>query len=261
MRVVATVQSRMGSQRLPGKNMLPILGRPMVARLIERLRRARRVDDVCLATTTEPADDVLVELAADEGVAWYRGSVDDVLDRVLGAAKSRRADVVVEITGDCPLVDPAIADAAIERYLRGDVDYAANVLDRLTFPQGFDVQVYATALLEEISRLTDDFHDRNNVTPFIYRHPDRYRVLNLCAPRELDRPGYRLLVDYPEDLEVVEEVYSALYPRDPEFDAFDIVRFLDVRPELVARNTAREDAFEFPRAGGPIRHEVLELDA
>jgi spore coat polysaccharide biosynthesis protein SpsF len=244
-RVVALVESRMASTRLPGKNLLPILGKPMLARLLERLKRCRMVDELCVATTRDAADDALEALARVEGVACHRGSVDDVLERTLHAATALKADVIVEITGDCPLVDPAIADAAVRRYLKGGVDYVANVLDRLSFPVGFDVQVYSRAALAEVSGLTDDPFDRGNVTPFFYRNPQRYRLLNLFAPPELDRSKYLLCVDYPADFEVVTAVYEALYPRRAAFDAFDIIGFLDGREDLARRNVR---AIDYPQS-------------
>jgi spore coat polysaccharide biosynthesis protein SpsF len=259
MRIAAIVESRMTSRRLPGKSLKPILGRPMVSRLIERLRRSRLMHEVCLATSLDPTDTPLEEVARGEGIACYRGSLEDVLDRVLCAAKSVQADVIVEVTGDCPLADPGIIDAAIRRYQQGDLDYLINVLDRLTFSVGFDVQVYAVALLEEVARLASDPSDRTDVTPFIYHHADRYRVLNLLAPPELERPQYRLCVDYPEDFEVVSAIYEALYPLDPGFTAFEIVAFLDRHPEIARRNTARRDAFGIPSSLGPVRHEVMSL--
>jgi spore coat polysaccharide biosynthesis protein SpsF len=260
-RVVALVESRMTSRRLPGKNFKPILGRPMLARLLERLRRARSVDAICLATSVDPSDAVLEELAHGEGIACHRGSLEDVLDRVLGAARSVNGDVIVEITGDCPLVDPQVIDAAVARYLRGDADYVANVLNRLTFPIGFDVQIYGVPLLAETATLTSDPEDRVNVTPYIYHHPERYRLLNLQAPPELARPFYRLCVDHPEDFEVITAVYEALYPRNPAFSGRDVIAFLDQHPELVGRNNQRPDAFECPQVPGPLREEVLALHA
>lgn len=245
-RVVALVESRMASTRLPGKNLLSILGKPMLARLLERLKRCRMVDELCVATTRDAADDALEALARAEGVACYRGSVDDVLERTLHAATALGADVIVEITGDCPLIDPAIIDAAVRRYLRGGVDYVANVLDRLSFPVGFDVQVYSRVALAEVSDLTDDPFDRGNVTPFFYRNPQRYRLLNLFAPPALDRP-YLLCVDYPADFEVVTAVYEALYPRRAAFDAFEIIGFLDDHKDLARRN-ARSVPIDYPHS-------------
>jgi len=249
-RVVALVESRMASTRLPGKNLRTILGKPMLARLLERLKRCRMVDEIGIATTREPADDALEALARAEGVACYRGSVDDVLERTLNAATALKADVIVEITGDCPLIDPAIADAAVRRYLKGGVDYVANVLDRLSFPVGFDVQVYSRAALAEVSGLTDDPFDRGNVTPYFYRNPQRYRLLNLFAPPALDRE-YLLCVDYPVDLEVVTAIYEALYPRRAAFDAFDIVGFLDDHKDLSQRNV-RAVPIDYPHSAGAV---------
>lgn len=245
-RVVALVESRMASTRLPAKNLRPILGKPMLARLLERLKRCRMVDEIGVATTREPADDALEALARAESVACYRGSVDDVLERTLEAATVMKADVIVEITGDCPLIDPAIADAAVRRYLKGGVDYVANVLDRLSFPVGFDVQVYSRTALAEVADLTDDPFERGNVTPFFYRNPQRYRLLNLFAPPALDRPKYLLCVDHPVDLDVVTAIYEALYPRHAAFDAFEIIRFLDGRKDLAERNIRPED-IDYPK--------------
>jgi spore coat polysaccharide biosynthesis protein SpsF len=259
-KVVALVESRMTSRRLPGKNFKPILGRPMLARLLERLRRARSLDAICLATSVDPTDAVLEELAQAEGIACHRGSLEDVLDRVLGAARAQAADVIVEITGDCPLVDAEVVDAAVARYLRGDVDYVANVLNQLTFPIGLDVQVYGVPVLEEIATLTNDPDDRVNVTPYIYHHPERYRLLNLTAPPALARPSYRLCVDHPEDFEVITTIYQRLYAANPAFTARDVIRFLDAEPALVARNNGRHDAFDCPQVPGTLRQEVMQLD-
>jgi spore coat polysaccharide biosynthesis protein SpsF len=231
----------------------------MLGRLLERLARCQTVNTVCLATSVDPTDAPLDAFARAEGVACHRGSLDDVLDRVANAARSVRADLIVEITGDCPLVDPDIIDAAVRRYARGDADYVINVLDRLTFPIGFDVQVYSRALLEEVAREASAAYDRANVTPFIYHHPERYRLLNLRAPPALDRPRYRLCVDYPDDFEVVAAIFQALYPDKPAFTAFDIVRFLDAHPDIAARNIQHDEAFIFPSSGGLARQEILEL--
>lgn len=259
MRVVATIESRMLSKRLPGKNARPLLGRPMLARLIERLERTRAVDVVCLATTTDPSDDPLCEIARDAGVEVYRGPIDDVMGRVLGAARAMGADVIAEVTGDCPLTDPDIMDAAIARYMQGDVDYVANILDELTFPAGFDVQVYATELLAEAAGNTSDAADRIDVTPYFHRNGGRYRLLNLRAPADLDRPQYWLCVDHPEDFEVISSVYSELYPSKPNFTARDVIAFLDGHPEIATRNTSRPGLFTFPTTGGAAGQELMRL--
>lgn len=250
----------MTSTRLPGKNLKPILGRPMLDRLLERLKRSRRSHVVCLATSTDPSDDVLEGIAREAGVEVYRGPLEDVLARTLGAARSVVADVIAEITGDCPLIDPWIVDGVIERYAKGGYDYVTNILDELTFPVGFDVQVYAVSLLEEVSKRTSDPRDRADVTPYIYHHPKRYRLLNLRAPAGLHRPRYRLCVDYQQDFDVITEICSALYPQGPVFSAWKIIDFLDGRPDLVARNNWMPNAFECPSSGGAAAQEVMSLE-
>ncbi len=227
----------------------------MLHRLLERLRRSR-VDTVSLATSTDASDDVLIDLAEEAGVSTHRGSLNDVLSRVIGAARAAEADVIVEITGDCPLVDPAIVDAVLARYLAGGYDYVANVLDELTFPIGFDVQVFSVDLLEDVSRLTQDPADRENVTSFIYRNPERYRLLNVRAPPALDRPRYRLCVDYPQDFHLIEQIYQTLYPVDAAFSAEAVVLLLDSRPDLATSNTTMPNAFEWPSSGGRADQEM-----
>ncbi len=259
MRVAALIQSRMSSKRLPGKNLKPLQGRPMLGRLIDRLKRSQSLDTICLATSVDPSDAPLEDFAKAEGIQCFRGSLDDVMDRVVHAAQFVGADLMVEVTGDCPLIDPAIIDATVARYRQGGVDYLINVLDKLSFPIGFDVQVYRRELLEEVSALTNDPYDRVNVTPYIYRHADKYQVINLLAPPELDRPRYRLCVDYAEDFEVISAIYAGLLPQREDFDAFDIVDFLDNQPDLAKSNTNREDSFTYPTSIGGIRHEVLNV--
>lgn len=232
----------------------------MLYRLLERIKRSCRADVICFATGTDPANEALVKIAEEAGVQVYCGPLDDVLTRLIDAARVVGADIIAQITGDCPLIDSKIVDAVIDRYLKGGYTLVTNILDHLTFPVGFDVQVYQVSLLEEVSRLTPDPQDHEHVTPFIYRNPQHYRLLNLRAPAELNRPKYRLCVDYEQDFEVVTEVYEALYPSDPAFDAWKIIEFLDKRPDLVAKNDWMEDTFASPSSGGHADQEILWLD-
>lgn len=249
----------MGSSRLPGKHMRPIAGRPMIAWLIERMMAARQADVVCLATTEDRADDVLEDWATALGAACHRGSIDDVLGRVLGAARALGASRIVEITGDCPLADPHIVDAAIRRHQAGDADYVANILDALTFPIGFDVQVYATDLLAEIDRTCTDPDRRVDVTPDIHANGDRFRLVNLTAPPDLHRPRLRLCVDYPEDLAVVRAVAERFGGIGPAVTARRIIGFLDGDADLGASNTFMADAFACPSSADQARHETAAL--
>jgi spore coat polysaccharide biosynthesis protein SpsF len=237
MRIVSTIEARMASTRLPGKTMRKILGRPMLELLIERLKRARKVDEIVVATTVNPEDEVIIKLAERVGVKWFRGSSEDVLDRVLRAAKAHKGDVIVEMTGDCPLLDPEIVDTMVTKFLagKGKYDYVANIIKR-TYPRGLDTQVFPVAVLEEVSHLTQDPADRENVSLYIYEHPEKYRLLNVEAPPELARPDLRLTVDTEEDLRLTREIYSALFPGKPAFTTLDVIKLIDANPALAMVN-------------------------
>lgn len=259
MKTVAIVQARMSSRRLPGKNLMPVLGRPMLVRLVERLQASERLDEVCVATSDQASDDPIAAWTAETGATAFRGSLEDVLGRVLGAAKHTGADRIVEITGDCPLVDPAMVDASILRHAKGDVDYVYCVLDRVSFPIGFDAQVYARELLEEVDGLATAEQDRADVTPYIYHHPERYRLLNLYAPPALDRPDYFLCVDEPRDLLLVRRIFAALSSEAAPFGVREIIDYLDAHPELPALNRRERHEMEYPRSGGAAAQEEMEL--
>jgi spore coat polysaccharide biosynthesis protein SpsF len=234
-RVVATVEARMSSTRLPGKVLRPILGRPMLELLLERLRRAKSVTDVVIATTTNLADDAIAALARRLQVRVFRGSEDDVLDRVLRTARSAQADVIVEITGDCPLVDPEVVDRLATFYLANNYDYVSNCL-RKTFPDGFDTQVFSAALLDKVAGLTRNARDREHVSVYIYEHPEMFSLHNV----ESGLPPYCadmwLSVDTAVDFEVVSTIFEALYPQNPAFSVADVVHFLERRPDLATKN-------------------------
>ena len=156
----------MTSTRLPGKVLLEAVGKPLLELMVERLRRARSLDEIVVATTTEPSSDPIAALADRLGIGCFRGSEDDVLGRVLGAAQAYDAELIVETTGDCPLVDPDVLDLVVERFRVGGVDYCSNTLER-TYPRGMDVEVLPTAVLEEVASLTDDPADREHVSIYI----------------------------------------------------------------------------------------------
>jgi spore coat polysaccharide biosynthesis protein SpsF len=235
MKTAVTIEARMRSTRLPGKVLLPLLGRPMLERMIERLRRVRRADVIVVATTTNPADDAIADLADGIGVASWRGSEIDVLARVLDAARSVDADLIVETTADCPLIDPGVIDQLIHTFLTNQVDYCANVL-RPTYPRGLDAQVFPTRVLAEVANLTTDPADREHVSLYIYEHPDRYRLLNVASGLPAHVAELRLTVDTPEDFELVTRVYETLYPSKPDFGLADLVGLFAARPEWRAIN-------------------------
>jgi spore coat polysaccharide biosynthesis protein SpsF len=240
MKVVSTIEARMRSSRLPGKVLRPIVGKPMLELLIERLRRARRINQIVVATTDNPADDAIEQLARRLDIVCFRGSEEDVLDRVLRAAQSVAADVIVEITGDCPLVDPEVVDWLVTVYLANDYDYVANVLKR-TYPDGLDAQVFATSVLAEVARLTQDPADREHVSLYIYERPEHYKLYNVESGLPEQYRDVRLTLDTPEDLELIAAIYSELYPKNPAFTLNDVLRLLDRRPELRAVNAKVHD--------------------
>ncbi len=235
MKIVSTIEARMGSTRLPGKTMKEIVGKPMLELLIERLKRTKRIDEIVVATTTEPEDRVIAELAERIGVKCFRGSSEDVLDRVLRAAKTYQGDIIVEMTGDCPLLDPVLVDRIINIYLENTYDYVSNAIKR-TYPRGLDTQVFSVNVLNEVSKLTNDPADRENVSLYIYEHPERYRLYNVEAPPEYRHPGYRWTVDSKEDFQFVKEVYENLYYKNPDFLAADIMKLLKEKPDLCEIN-------------------------
>lgn len=235
-RTVATIEARMTSTRLPGKVLKEAVGKPMLELMIERLRRVPSLDGIVVATTTNATDDPVEALARRLGVGVWRGSEDDVLQRVLDAARHHRIDVIVETTGDCPLIDPALVEDCIRTYRSAKVDYVSNVLER-SYPVGMDTQVFATAILADVARRTDDLNDHEHVSLYIYRHPEIYSLRNVPAPPGLKRPDLALTLDTPEDYRMISSVFEALYPQNPAFSLADVLELLDRHPEIAAMNS------------------------
>lgn len=217
---VAILQARMSSSRLPGKVMKPLAGRPMIERQLERLRRCREDLRLVVATSTEASDDPLAAHLQGIGVDVYRGPLDDVLGRYVGAAQAFAAgDVVMRLTADCPLADPGVIDDCLR--LRADLgcDYASNGRNR-TYPRGLDVEVFTLAALLRAGREATDPYDREHVTPYLYRYPGLFTQGELVQAR--DESHLRWTVDTPEDFAFVERVYDALYATKPDFTSDDI---------------------------------------
>lgn len=207
-RTVAIIQARTGSTRLPGKVLLPLLGEPLLARVVRRVARASTVDVTVVATTTMPNDDAIVDLATHEGWLVSRGSEMDLLERYLEAARVHGADRVVRITSDCPLIDPDVIDTVVRALEAAAADYASNTLEPRTFPRGLDVEAMTMATLETAGRSDHDPASREHVTPFIYRHPDLFRLVRV--PSDDDRSEHRWSIDTPNDYELVARIYDAL---------------------------------------------------
>lgn len=236
MHTVAIVQARMASTRLPGKVMADLLGRPVLKRIIERLRSAESIDDIVIATTTTGTDDVVVDLANQLETRWYRGDENDVLSRYVGAAVDSSADVIVRVTGDCPLVDPAVVDLVTTSLKRQtvDLDLACNAVD-LTYPVGLSVQATFRDSLHRIERMAVLPRDREHV--FVYAthtEPTLFRRHSVLA--DADDSDVRLTVDYPADLKVVRTIYEALGLGDQVLPYQDVVQWIRDHPEVGRQN-------------------------
>jgi len=234
-RVVAIVQARMGSERLPGKVLLDVSGKPLLLHCIERISRAKRIDQVVLATTTKPEDKALVDLAKSAGIPAYAGSEDDVLRRYREAAEFAKADVIVRITGDCPLIDPELADRVVEAWLDSGVDLASNVVER-TYPRGVDTEVFSMDLLRYLDRFVTKQPEREHVTLHLYKNREQFGIASVETDGPLNRPDLRLCVDTDEDLRLVRAVFEELGKEGNAYSTLDVVELFNRRPELAEIN-------------------------
>ncbi|MGZ5199578.1 MAG: cytidylyltransferase domain-containing protein [Telluria sp.] len=235
MKTVIIVQARMTSTRLPGKVLKTVLGKPLLEYLFERLRRVRLADAFVIATTVNETDEPIVDLCRQHDVPVTRGSEEDVLARYYEAACAHAADVVVRVTSDCPLIDPAIIDEAIAMYRTGQYDYVSNTL-QLSYPYGMAVEVLAFRELEQAWREAVDPAEREHVTPFIYRHPERFRIGHLRYKTDLS--SHRWTVDTAEDFTLVRKLLEEVYPRAPEFDMDDLLVAISQHPDWPLINAA-----------------------
>lgn len=236
MKIVATISARMTSVRLPGKVLMPCVGQPMLELLVERVRRSRLLDHIVVSTTVNQADDAIVQCARDLDIGCFRGSEEDVVGRVVGAMEAANADIVVQLTGDCPLLDAEVIDQLIRLYQANSFDYVSNTLVR-SYPRGLDCQVVSLATLQESLRIAKDAAQHEHVCLSIYENPARFRLFNLMAPPELCRPDQRWTLDTEADYQFITAVYERLYPDNPDFTSAEVQRLLRREPELAALNS------------------------
>ena len=230
MTTALIVQARMSSTRLPGKVLLPIGGRPMLSYQLERLRRVRAQDLIVIATTVNAADDPIVEFCAAEGVRCTRGPELDVLRRYHEAATAVGASVVVRVTSDCPLIDPDVVDDVMRIFnaSRGTLDYVSNMLEP-SYPCGMAAEVMSTLALSRADVEATSPVDREHVTPFLYRNPQRFRLRSVRLGMDLS--ANRWTVDTPEDFELVRRILETLHPHTPDFDMNDVLALLEQHPQ------------------------------
>ncbi|MEC5388122.1 glycosyltransferase family protein [Uliginosibacterium sp. H3] len=235
MRVLAILQARMSSSRLPNKVLLPLFGEPMLARQIERLRRATSIDHLIVATSAAATDDPIAEQCEKLGAVCYRGSLDDVLDRFEQAARPHAPKHVLRLTADCPLTDPNLIDQLVARHIESRADYTTNA-NPPSFPDGLDAEIMRYAVLHIAWREAQRKSEREHVTLYIASNPDRFIIETLRS--ETDLSALRWTVDEKDDLALVERIYAALYPRNPAFTTQDILHLLEDQPELRTLNTS-----------------------
>lgn len=230
--VLGILQARVSSSRLPAKVLKPILGRPMLALQLDRVRRARTLDALVVATSTDATDDAIADLCASMGVACFRGSLQDVLDRFYQAALEFQPKYIVRLLGDCPLSDPDLIDRCVEFTIDGGFEAGGTDPERI--PDGLDLDVLPFTTLEYAWRHATLPSDREHVSLFIQRQPERFRIGKYGGG--LDGAHLRWTVDEPADFEVVTRIFEALYPRNPHFTTNDVLDLIAARPDLLTGN-------------------------
>lgn len=238
----------MTSSRLPGKVLMEFCDKPNLQHIIERLKRSKYLDEVVVAITVNKEDNPIVELCESIGCKYYRGSEDDVLLRVLEASKSVNAEIIVEITGDCPVIDWRHVDKLLEKFFLGKYDYASNAIQR-TFPRGFDIDIFPVAVLDEVNVITKSPVDHEHVSLYIYTNPEKYKLFNWEADEEMKHPEFEITLDTKEDYEFIKVIYENLYPLNNDFSSEDVVKFL-IDNQYLLKNleqTHRKNPFEEQR--------------
>lgn len=231
-KIIAIIQARLGSSRLPGKVLMDIEGKTMLERVVERTRRAKLVQEVLVTMPLSSLDDRLAEFCKEQGIAFERGREEDLLDQYLQAANKHNAQIIVRITADCPLIDSEVIDRAIQMFTESDVDYLSTGRLVTTFPDGLDTEVFTISSLKKAWNEARLPSEREHVTPYIWNHPELFRIITMKNDRDLS--SLRWTVDEMRDIEFVRSVYSVL--KDEPFGLVDVLRLLDQKPELKDMN-------------------------
>ncbi|MBS4537824.1 glycosyltransferase family protein [Clostridium sp. D2Q-11] len=235
-KVIAIIQARMGSSRLPGKVLLDICGKSVLEHDILRIKQSKEIDQIIIATTESPNDDDIVKEVNRLGIKVFRGSEEDVLSRYYHAAKENNGDIIVRITSDCPLIDPKIVDEIIKFYKDNDYDIVTNGgadLSKRTYPRGLDTEVFTFKCLEEAYNNAQEKYQREHVTPYIYEN-DKYK--KYFYMNDINYSKYRWTLDTEEDFELIKEIYKYLYNDRHDFYLEDIVRLMKENKELININ-------------------------
>lgn len=238
IRTVAIVQTRMGSTRLPGKVLIDLEGKPVLWHVVHRLKNAKYIDKIVVATTDLYEDDIIANYCTQNEISYYRGSSDDVLSRYYNAAGEYKAGIIIRITSDCPLIDPLIIDKMLIKFKGNNsksitLDYMSNTLER-TFPRGLDAEIFSFESLERSYREAKHPYEREHVTPYIYQHPELFRLSNY--KNEVDYSTHRWTLDTPDDLNLIQAIYKKIENTEKIFLFHDILEIFKNNPRLIDLN-------------------------
>ncbi len=241
-RIIAIVQARFGSTRLPGKVLLKLADKSVIEHIVARINKSRYIREVVLATTILREDSKIAKLCVLKGIKFYRGSENDVLDRYYQVAKLFGADHIVRITADCPLIDPLVINKVIKAHLESKADYTANVV-QYSYPDGEDVEIFTFATLKKTWKNGTLPSDREHVTPYILKHPKLFHMVGVKFPKNLS--GKRWTLDNPEDYMFIKAIYHNLYRKNKVFGMKEILRFLKMNPriEKINQHIARNEGY------------------
>ena len=231
--ILAILQARMSSSRLPGKVLTPIMGVPMLQRQLQRLNLCKSLDKLIVATSTEPSDDALVSMCEQIGQTCYRGDLNNVLKRFYDCTVKHQPTHIVRLTGDCPLIDAAVVDAVVNKHVQQKYDYTTNAYPQ-SFPDGLDVEVMTAQTLKTIYQKATQPDEIEHVTYYVRRYCENFSIGTLSCDQDLSE--HRWTVDYPEDFALVKAVFEGLYAKDPHFNYQQVLTFLQHHPDVYALN-------------------------
>lgn len=237
MKIVAIIQARMGSTRLPGKILKKVLEKPLLEYQIERVKRAKLVDEIVIATTTNNSEQPIIDFCEKHSILYYRGSEEDVLSRYYEAAKEYKADTIIRLTSDCPIIDPVVIDKIIEYYTDNQplYNYVSNTINR-TYPRGYDTEVISYKALENVYQRATSKSEKEHVTSYVFQNPHLFHIEQIL--NGTDHSNFRLTVDTYEDFVLISKIITSLYPSKPTFDHRDIMQLLHEKKEWLQINAA-----------------------
>ena len=237
MKIIASIEARMGSSRLPGKVLRKFGNETALSLLVKRLKKSKLINDIVVATSSMSKDDVICEWCLENNVSFFRGSEDDVLDRVVRAHEKMDSDLIVEITGDCPFTDPKIVDLAIQTFLDNNYDVVTNCGNNLSWPMGIYAQVFSLENLKWVNENISDEVVHEHVSLYFYENPNLYNVYDLIAPQRFSYPYLRIVLDYEEDFIFLTKIYEKLnIKHDDFFGINEIINLLKSEPKLININ-------------------------